>query len=249
MSKQRKVSEAIKKSVAGRQFYKCANSPNSRLDKLENYLCPLWTNPNKTIRGNFDECGYDNIGNLQALCKSCHLVKTKAFLRVARKKKKDSVRDDTDSADEFVIDSDEDEESIDLASDDKNDSPNVEEIEVRNKIKISDYQCTICLKQFARKENLQYHTSNNVCETKQQKDSKIIQKDGNNGPACNFCGKKFTVATSMYRHMNHSCRIKKRDDEKALIYDRLFKLEADTRDVKEENKQIKKEINMIKSYI
>jgi 5-methylcytosine-specific restriction endonuclease McrA len=70
----RKVSESVKKQVAGRQRYKCATIPN--------YACPLKNQP-------FDEAGYDidhivelrnggsnDITNLQALCPACHRVKT-----------------------------------------------------------------------------------------------------------------------------------------------------------------------------
>jgi 5-methylcytosine-specific restriction endonuclease McrA len=70
----RKVSEALKKLVAGRQRYTCATIPN--------YTCPLRGRP-------FDESGYDidhikelrhggtnDASNLQALCPSCHRVKT-----------------------------------------------------------------------------------------------------------------------------------------------------------------------------
>lgn len=54
--------------------------------------CPLW-HSNKSNPGNFDEAGYeidhivewsltqnDNTDNLQALCPTCHKVKTKRFL-------------------------------------------------------------------------------------------------------------------------------------------------------------------------
>jgi 5-methylcytosine-specific restriction endonuclease McrA len=60
---------------------------------LEDYLCPLWKINDENIKGSFDESGYeighitefsinnnDNINNLQALCKSCNIVKTKRFL-------------------------------------------------------------------------------------------------------------------------------------------------------------------------
>jgi len=86
----RKVTEGTKKMIAGRQQFKCANSPDNNISKLENYSCPLWKN--EISPGNFDESGYeidhieefaisqnDNIDNLQALCISCHRVKTKHF--------------------------------------------------------------------------------------------------------------------------------------------------------------------------
>src|ERR1044071_8411257 len=87
----RNVSEATKKNIAGKQFYKCANKPGISLRGLANYECPLW-NKNGENKGSFDESGYeidhikeysisknDNIKNLQALCKMCHIVKTKRF--------------------------------------------------------------------------------------------------------------------------------------------------------------------------
>jgi hypothetical protein len=88
----RNVSEAKKKMVAGKQFYKCANRPNSNINRLKHYLCPLWQK-NDENKGSFDESGYeidhiiehsltfnDDIENLQALCKMCHTVKTKRFM-------------------------------------------------------------------------------------------------------------------------------------------------------------------------
>lgn len=96
----RKLSESLKKKVAGKQFYKCANKPDKSHKSLLNYKCPLWSNSNKDIQGNFDESGYeidhikeysitkdDSEENLQALCKMCHSVKTKRFLRVKRVKR------------------------------------------------------------------------------------------------------------------------------------------------------------------
>jgi len=88
MSK-RKVTEALKKLVAGRQNYKCANKINSQV--VKNYNCPLWQNEER--EGSFGEEGYqidhiiehsvsrnDAPENLQALCLSCHSVKTRRFM-------------------------------------------------------------------------------------------------------------------------------------------------------------------------
>jgi len=88
----RNVTEATKKRIAGQQYYKCANKPGLQLRGLKNYKCPLWQKNNES-KGSFDESGYDidhiiehscggndSDTNLQALCKSCHLVKTKRFM-------------------------------------------------------------------------------------------------------------------------------------------------------------------------
>ena len=93
----RKVSEYIKKKVAGRQHYKCANRPEKNLSGLDGFVCPLWKS-NCEDKGCFDESGYeidhviefgvggkDDESNLQALCKSCHTVKTKRFMSVHMK--------------------------------------------------------------------------------------------------------------------------------------------------------------------
>ena len=81
-----------KKFIAGKQFYKCANKPGANLHRLGQYKCVLWQRPGIN-KGSFDESGYEidhivefSIGglesesNLQALCLSCHAVKTKKFL-------------------------------------------------------------------------------------------------------------------------------------------------------------------------
>ena len=91
-STQRELTEARKKLIAGKQYYKCANEPDSQLKELEDYECPLWKIIGKT-QGCFDQAGYeidhivehcitkdDNNDNLQALCHMCHMVKTKKFL-------------------------------------------------------------------------------------------------------------------------------------------------------------------------
>ena len=77
----RKLTKSQKEDVAAKQQFKCANS-------ISDYECPLWQKENdKGIFGeekyNIDHIkeiadgGTDDINNLQALCLSCHAVKTK----------------------------------------------------------------------------------------------------------------------------------------------------------------------------
>lgn len=87
------LSDAQKRMVAGSQSYKCANNLDVTLKGLETYQCPLWQKDLNDNQGSFDESGFDldhinelstsfdnSIENFQALCKSCHSVKTKKFL-------------------------------------------------------------------------------------------------------------------------------------------------------------------------
>lgn len=89
--KERKVSEALKKRVAGLQYFKCANKPESKLVGFTDYKCPCWAR--EEHKGSFDASGYDidhkeehcltgndSESNLQALCKMCHQYKTSGFM-------------------------------------------------------------------------------------------------------------------------------------------------------------------------
>ena len=64
-----------------------------KLKRLETYQCPLWSKNTNDNPGCFDEAGFEldhidelsingdnTIENFQALCKSCHSVKTKKFM-------------------------------------------------------------------------------------------------------------------------------------------------------------------------
>lgn len=92
--------EATKKRIAGKQHYKCANKPGSNLKGLEGYDCLCWGNKDVDNRGAFDESGYeidhiiefcisqdDSDTNLQALCISCHKVKSKRFMSIDENRK------------------------------------------------------------------------------------------------------------------------------------------------------------------
>jgi len=83
----RNVTESQKRRVAGRQRFKCAAS-------IPDYTCPLKGEP-------FDESGYEidhiqelrdggsnELTNLQALCISCHRVKTTRNTSVLSREKK-----------------------------------------------------------------------------------------------------------------------------------------------------------------
>jgi len=134
----RKISEAMKKKIAGKQHYKCANKPKANLAGIGRYKCNLWKLQGKHS-GSFDEAGYeiDHIKeysrsknshekNLQALCKACHSVKTKSFLM---KKKEPKIKIDSD-----VDDSD---ESIESSCDSESESEDTD-------TKTKQYRCSNC---------------------------------------------------------------------------------------------------------
>ena len=94
-NKNRYISVKIKEELLKKQSNKCANNPDIPAIGLVGYNCPLWI----CYDGDFDQAGvqYDhivehsdgganNINNLQALCPSCHAVKTKRY--VSQKKPK-----------------------------------------------------------------------------------------------------------------------------------------------------------------
>ena len=58
--KNRNVTEAKKRCIAGKQYYKCANNPfiTPRPQRLENYKCPLWEKENEN-KGSFDQSGFE----------------------------------------------------------------------------------------------------------------------------------------------------------------------------------------------
>ena len=112
MNKGVKVSESTDDLIAGRQWFRCANSPGSNLYSLKGYLCPLWRIETDE-KGRFDEAGYDidYIGefslidgdeshDLHAICKMCYGVKKNRLMleraRLKQIKREQSVENDSD---------------------------------------------------------------------------------------------------------------------------------------------------------
>jgi hypothetical protein len=109
---------------------------------------------------------------------------------------------------------------------------------------MSIYKCTSCKKLFQRKANLDYHIEKNVCNGYNQYN--IYDEPYK----CRFCDKSFTTPQSLSRHINHTCKIKKQnDDEKEAILNRLMILEETSKKeithLKEENEKLKREVEKI----
>jgi hypothetical protein len=114
---------------------------------------------------------------------------------------------------------------------------------------MTEYKCGTCNKIFKRKNNLDYHVTNRVCIGKQYE----IDENDDASHNCKLCGKGFTSATNMYRHTNHTCKVKKSEDrERGKIYERLLELEKKTKQLdvlKKENTTMKKENNTMKKKV
>lgn len=124
-------------------------------------------------------------------------------------------------------------------------------------------KCESCNKTFKRNANLRYHVDNNVCggsitdnkctdisndadddTSSVEYDTDVVKNDVQSVFRCRYCTKSFTSATSMYRHMNHTCRIKKNEDSKRNeIYERLVKIENENMSLKRKVKRMQEKIN------
>lgn len=113
LNRKRRLTPSQKKTVAGNQNYKCANTIGSEFSKQYDVTCLLWTHPER--QGTFGKEGYevdhiiefsqggaDTIENCQALCLSCHRVKTINFNQNRNKRKKTSA-DTAEPADTAII--------------------------------------------------------------------------------------------------------------------------------------------------
>ncbi|VBB17548.1 hypothetical protein YASMINEVIRUS_10 [Yasminevirus sp. GU-2018] len=97
---------------------------------------------------------------------------------------------------------------------------------------MGDFVCDICSKAFNRKAHLEYHVSREVCTAVGKEKYK-----------CKFCDKGFTTSTSMYRHMKHTCGVKKDEDSKRdEIFERLLELEK-------KNERLEKEVVTLRKTV
>lgn len=62
---------------AAKQYYQCANSPNSELSKFINFTCPLYKK--SKLPGNFRSGGYRLDGSGIALCPECYNQKRQKY--------------------------------------------------------------------------------------------------------------------------------------------------------------------------
>jgi len=96
------------------------------------------------------------------------------------------------------------------------------------------FTCNKCNHLFVRQQHLDNHIEKNSCRKKKH--------------GCRYCIKSFTTVNSMYRHMKHSCKVRKQEEEKKLdILNRLILLEEKNKTLEEKNKVLENEIIKIKN--
>lgn len=96
--------------------------------------------------------------------------------------------------------------------------------------------CEKCGSTFTRREKLNYHIENKSCKEKKY--------------SCRYCDDRFTTSNSMYRHMKHNCKVKKREDiMRDEIYERLLLLENSNKRLEKSNEKIMAENEKLKNKV
>lgn len=97
---------------------------------------------------------------------------------------------------------------------------------------MSNFICNKCNREFSQKKGLDYHVNNNAC-----KQYSFF---------CKHCNDGFTTRSSMYRHIQKFCKVKKKNEkDKEDIYEKLLKTEqekdAQNEKIIEQNQEIIKQ--------
>jgi predicted RNase H-like nuclease (RuvC/YqgF family) len=99
---------------------------------------------------------------------------------------------------------------------------------------MSEYKCETCEIIFTNKSHYDYHVTNGECKQIKFK--------------CKMCGKVFTTNNSMYRHMKHTCKVKKQaEDEKNKIYEKLLHIENNNKILEQSNKKLEQSNKELKA--
>jgi len=127
-----------------------------------------------------------------------------------------------------------------------------------------EYKCDKCHKIFNKKDNYNIHINRKFsCKSLAPEDTKKTPfftddnkiEESQDSIVCNYCKKSFSRQSSLTRHLNERCKIKKEDtSKKEEIYQVLMKQMEENRkqneetrklinELKEENIKLKKEIN------
>ena len=209
----RHLSEAIKKKVAAKQHFRCANRPGVNIKGLNDYECLLWKSDD--LKGSFDGSGYqidhieefcisrnNDINNLQALCHNCHAYKTADFQmnRPKRIYKKNHTKNSSeDSSENFSEDLSEDfsEDSSEDCSEDCSEKINEDSNKDPEKITKENPE-----KEITDHLNKISDPFEHVTKTKQQLNFKSDNLNINAMYQCKRCKKVFDRKSNYERHIN-----------------------------------------------
>ena len=210
----RKVSGALKMKVAGRQHFRCANEPGSNLVGLEKYDCISWKLDDGNNKGYFDEAGYeidhiiehsishdDREENLQALCKTCHSVKTKRFL-MNRKTNTNKQYNENEITNK---------NKLNIGFNGKANNNNNKKMTGKSRIKrYKRYQCNRCKKKFEQKCKYDEHSNRKILCI--WRDTPPIDNAINDyGYYCDICEKTFGRMDGFKRHLCSKIHIKRKE--------------------------------------
>lgn len=100
------------------------------------------------------------------------------------------------------------------------------------------YLCNTCTREFKCKQNLEQHIKKNAC--------KVFSNE------CKYCNKKFTSASSMYRHIRSNCPVKKTvDEEKKEILGKLVENQETTNKrleaLQKRNEKLEQQVEFLKN--
>jgi hypothetical protein len=266
----RNVPESLKKLVAGKQNFKCANKPEVDIIGLEEYECYLW----KFNNGDFDESCYeidhkteyslthdDSGDNLQALCLACHGVKTKRFianqtqLNTSIKNKQIIKQNNTLIKNKQI--SEQNNTVLNVTINDK---------KIVTKQPIAKYMCNVCNKNFRQKCHLDDHLNRkNKCRpTNNLPENPIIIPEKTiiipenpiiliDNKKCKFCNKLFARKDVADAHMKQYCPIIKQQNKQLnreiKKKNKDKQLEDKDKQLEDKDKQLIEEISILGNEI
>ena len=123
-----------------------------------------------------------------------------------------------------------------------------------------NYKCARCLKDFGLKSDYTRHINKKFpckevapkCTESAPKCTKIGEKnnDTNDEIKCNYCGKVFTRGSSLTRHIDSRCKVKKYNDNRMEeMMTILIELKESNKALKESDKKNKEEMEILKKEV
>ena len=123
-----------------------------------------------------------------------------------------------------------------------------------------NYKCERCLKEFDQKSNYETHINRKFpCQKSAPKCTEFAPKSTENNQKinntsdeikCNYCGKVFTRGSSLTRHIDSRCKVKKENDNKMEeIMTILIELKESNKELKENDKKKSDEMKLLREEV